>query len=116
MRGEGGPKARPRFPIQVRAVRPYWTGRRPAVPSGLESARQLMAAAPLSREGVQGERVASQVTNAGRDIRNRPILRHPLTICAILESVAQYDRLSAATRPLPVIQETPLIAENRTFV
>ncbi len=49
----GGRADRPAFvsPIQVRAPRPCWTGRRPLGTSSLESARQLMAAAPLSREG-----------------------------------------------------------------
>ena len=51
MLGEGGPVGPPSFlPVEVRAPRPCWTGRRPVVPGGLESARQLMAAAPIARE------------------------------------------------------------------
>lgn len=51
-----GRAARPLFLVSafacfgVRAARPCWTGR-PAVPTGLKSARQLMAAVPIAREG-----------------------------------------------------------------
>ena len=52
MRGEGGPVGPPSFPgSRVARPVPSGRGRRPVVPMGLESARQLMAAAPISREG-----------------------------------------------------------------
>ena len=73
----GGRAGRPAFgsPIQVRAARPCWTGHRPVVPTGLETARQPLAAAPIAREGVQGERLSGQSVNSRMGFREATQLR-----------------------------------------
>lgn len=68
-------------------------GQRPAVPSGLKLARQLMAAVPIAREGWRGSRFAFR-GKACSNFLNRPALRSA-------RSMRAQGFASAAVAPSP---------------